>query len=209
MNVRSIPVRVGGEDEAARGPCRARGASGPRSSAPSARRSPGRRRWRGRGRRALAARAPEVHDRAQRRQRLAHGRWEPNARGRLERAALELYGERGFDQTTVAEIAWRAGLTERTFFRHFAAKREVLFAVPPRCSLGLDHLRLSLQDGHVSGVDVDRPKGPRARLEGDHPAAAVASLRPLLSHRDAGTRQVDVAVAQPLQLATANGDRDP
>ena len=56
------------------------------------------------------------------------GRWEPNARGRLERAALELYVERGFEQTTVAEIAERAGLTERTFFRHFADKREVLFA---------------------------------------------------------------------------------
>ncbi|MCL2584372.1 MAG: TetR/AcrR family transcriptional regulator [Streptosporangiales bacterium] len=55
------------------------------------------------------------------------GRWEPNARGRLQKAALELYAERGFDATTVAEIAARAGLTERTFFRHFADKREVLF----------------------------------------------------------------------------------
>ncbi|MDF2824159.1 MAG: Bacterial regulatory protein tetR family [Mycobacterium sp.] len=55
------------------------------------------------------------------------GRWEPDAQGRLERAALELYLERGFDQTTVADIAERAGLTERTFFRHFADKREVLF----------------------------------------------------------------------------------
>jgi AcrR family transcriptional regulator len=56
------------------------------------------------------------------------GRWEPNARGRLAQAAFALYGERGFEQTTVAEIAERAGLTERTFFRHFADKREVLFA---------------------------------------------------------------------------------
>src|SRR5262249_18645934 len=56
------------------------------------------------------------------------GRWEPNARGRLEQAALELYLERGFERTTVAEIAERAGLTEWTFFRHFADKREVLFA---------------------------------------------------------------------------------
>src|SRR5438477_6297927 len=56
------------------------------------------------------------------------GRWEPNARGRLERAALQLYVERGFEQTTVAEIAQRAGLTARTFFRYFADKREVLFA---------------------------------------------------------------------------------
>ena len=56
------------------------------------------------------------------------GRWEPNARGRLEQAAMELYIERGFEPTTVAEIARRAGLTERTFFRHFTDKREVLFA---------------------------------------------------------------------------------
>ncbi|HUA71688.1 MAG TPA: TetR family transcriptional regulator [Solirubrobacteraceae bacterium] len=54
-------------------------------------------------------------------------RWEPDARGRLQEAAMALYGERGFDNTTVAEIAERAGLTERTFFRHFADKREVLF----------------------------------------------------------------------------------
>ena len=55
-------------------------------------------------------------------------RWEPDGRGRLEQAALALYTERGFDNTTVAEIAQRAGVTERTFFRHFADKREVLFA---------------------------------------------------------------------------------
>lgn len=56
------------------------------------------------------------------------GRWEPNARERLAKAAMEAYRERGFEQTTVAEIAKRAGLTERTFFRHYADKREVLFS---------------------------------------------------------------------------------
>jgi AcrR family transcriptional regulator len=55
------------------------------------------------------------------------GRWQPDSRGRLQEAALALYSERGFDQTTAAQIASRAGLTERTFFRHFADKREVLF----------------------------------------------------------------------------------
>jgi AcrR family transcriptional regulator len=55
------------------------------------------------------------------------GRWEPDARGRLAAAALELYGEQGFENTTVAEIAERAGLTKRTFFRYFSDKREVLF----------------------------------------------------------------------------------
>jgi AcrR family transcriptional regulator len=54
-------------------------------------------------------------------------RWEPNARGRLERAAYELFLDQGYEQTTVADIAQRAGLTERTFFRHYADKREVLF----------------------------------------------------------------------------------
>lgn len=49
------------------------------------------------------------------------------ARRRLQQAALELYAERGFDQTTTAEIAARAGVNERTFFRHFPDKREVLF----------------------------------------------------------------------------------
>jgi AcrR family transcriptional regulator len=54
-------------------------------------------------------------------------RWEPNARERLQQAAMDLYRERGFDRTTVAEIAAHAGLTERTFFRYFTDKREVLF----------------------------------------------------------------------------------
>jgi len=64
-------------------------------------------------------------------------RWEPNARERLRQAALELYGERGFEQTTVAEIAKRAGLTERTFFRYFADKPEVLFDGSDALQIGI------------------------------------------------------------------------
>jgi AcrR family transcriptional regulator len=54
-------------------------------------------------------------------------RWEPGTRERLQTAALDLYLREGFEQTTVAQIAASAGVTERTFFRHFGDKREVLF----------------------------------------------------------------------------------
>lgn len=56
------------------------------------------------------------------------GRWQPGSRERLQGAALELFSEQGFERTTVAEIANRVGVTTRTFFRHFADKRDVLFA---------------------------------------------------------------------------------
>jgi AcrR family transcriptional regulator len=54
-------------------------------------------------------------------------RWEPDARGRLLRAAIELFSERGYEATTAAQIAAHAGLTKTTLFRHFADKREILF----------------------------------------------------------------------------------
>jgi AcrR family transcriptional regulator len=55
-------------------------------------------------------------------------RWKPDAQGRLTSAAIELFDEQGYEATTVAEIAERAGLTKRTFFRYFSDKREVLFS---------------------------------------------------------------------------------
>src|SRR5712692_2573538 len=100
-------------------------------------------------------------------------RWEPNARGRLEQAALELYSERGFEQTTVAEIARRAGLTERTFFRHFADKREVL-----RSGAG------SLQELLVSTV----AGAPDSAAPMDAVAAGVEAAGALLQQRRAFAR---------------------
>jgi AcrR family transcriptional regulator len=102
------------------------------------------------------------------------GRWEPNARGRLEQAALELFIERGFEQTTVAEIAKRAGLTERTFFRHFADKREVLFG-----GAG------TLQEFLVRTVaDAPDPVAPIATV-----AAAVEAVGAVLQERRGYARQ--------------------
>jgi len=103
-------------------------------------------------------------------------RWEPNAPGRLQQAAFELYTERGYDQTTVAEIAARAGLTERTFFRHFADKREVLFA-------GGDRFRAAL----VDPVDAAPPSATplEAVLAGVEGAGCVFPALDLVRRRQA------------------------
>ncbi|MFT4263927.1 MAG: TetR family transcriptional regulator [Nocardioides sp.] len=63
-------------------------------------------------------------------------RWQSGSRERLAEAALRLFATQGFERTTVAEIATEAGLTERTFFRYFADKREVLFAGSERFEAG-------------------------------------------------------------------------
>jgi AcrR family transcriptional regulator len=86
-------------------------------------------------------------------------RWAPDARGRLQRAAVDLFLEQGFGATTVPEIAERAGLTTRTFFRHFSDKREVLFAgdeIPQNAGRlmreapeGLDPLALVAERLHI------------------------------------------------------------
>jgi AcrR family transcriptional regulator len=71
-------------------------------------------------------------------------------RSRLQNTALELFRDHGYDQTTAAEIAARAGVTERTFFRYFADKREVLFA-------GAEKLRLALVEGIADAPDIKNP----------------------------------------------------
>ncbi len=110
-------------------------------------------------------------------------RWQPNARGRLEQAALELYRERGFDQTTVTEIAERAGLTERTFFtffRYFADKREVLF-------WGQENLRELYVRIITSAPDSAAPI--------DAVAAALEAAAPVFRERHALARQRQAVIA--------------
>jgi AcrR family transcriptional regulator len=112
-------------------------------------------------------------------------RWEPNGRGRLELAALTLYGERGFENTTVAEIAARAGLTERTFFRHFADKREVLFS-------GAD----TLQELLVSNVAA----APDSIAPIDAVGAALEAAGALLQERREYARQRAAIIAANAEL---------
>jgi len=81
------------------------------------------------------------------------GRWEPDARDRLEHAALELFLDHGFDRVTVPEITARAGLTTRTFHRHFADKREVLFADADQFSTFASRLVLQAP-AHLGPIDV-------------------------------------------------------
>jgi AcrR family transcriptional regulator len=111
------------------------------------------------------------------------GRWDPDARGRLARTATELYLEKGFEQATVAEIAKRAGLTERTFFRYFVDKREVLFG-------GSAQLQ-ELMVGAVAATPASA--GPM-----DAVAAGVLAAAQLLKDRDYSRQRQAIIAANPI-----------
>jgi AcrR family transcriptional regulator len=98
---------------------------------------------------------------------------------------MELYAQRGFDQTTVAEIAQRAGLTERTFFRHFADKREVLFS-------GAGEMK-ELLVGTVA-------REPRSAAPLDAVAAGLAAVAAVLGERRAFARQRQGIIAANAEL---------
>lgn len=111
------------------------------------------------------------------------GRWRPDARARLQEAALTLYGERGYEETTVAEIAERAGLTKRTFFRYFTDKREVLFwgselleqqmvaavEAAPASASALGMIGAALDAAAVRFEEVREGAGPRHRIIASSP----------------------------------------
>ena len=112
------------------------------------------------------------------------GRWQPDSRGRLQEAAFTLYAERGFDQTTAAEIAARAGVSERTFFRHFADKREVLFG-------GSEHLLARIVAG-VDGAPAGTGPMDAIALGLDEAAALLGAFR-----RDLSRQRQSVIAANP------------
>ena len=79
-------------------------------------------------------------------------RWQPDPRGRLLRAALELFAEQGYDATTAAQIAERAGLTKATLFRQFPDKREILFQGQGAI---VETVRRVVRDAPVDSADED------------------------------------------------------
>jgi AcrR family transcriptional regulator len=113
------------------------------------------------------------------------GRWAPNARQRLETAALDLFVENGYEETTVAQIADRAGLNRATFFRHFADKREVLFGGEDvLAGLFADAIRAASPDATITGCL----------------RAALAAAEPLM------TSQRRAAAARRMLVVAANSE---
>lgn len=140
-------------------------------------------------------------------------RWEPGATQRLVVAAVDLFVEQGYDATTVAQIAERAGVTKSTFFRHFADKREVLvagqetlskllasgIAEAPAGATPLEAVAAGLEAASREMGPVNRALGPRLK-------AAVAASNEL-QERDA-LKSVGLAVAMTDALV-ARGVPDP
>ena len=132
-------------------------------------------------------------------------RWEPGARERLVVAAVDLFTEQGYDATTVAEIAERAGVTKSTFFRHFSDKRELLvagqetlsrllvegIAEAPEGSTPLEAVASGLERASGALGPMNRELGPRVK------AAVAASAE--LQERDA-LKSVGLAAAMTMAL---------
>ncbi|WP_039628864.1 TetR/AcrR family transcriptional regulator [Streptomyces sp. 769] len=141
------------------------------------------------------------------------GRWEPGARERLVVAACDLFTEQGYDATTVAQIAERAGVTKSTFFRHFPDKRELLvagqetlsrlltegIAEAPGRATPLEAVAAGLERASSAMGPVNRELAPRLK------AAVAASAE--LQERDA-LKTVSLAAAMTAALV-ARGLSDP
>jgi AcrR family transcriptional regulator len=132
-------------------------------------------------------------------------RWEADAGGRLREAAMQLYLERGFEQTTVAEIAARAGLTARTFFRYFADKREVLFAGSAALEEQLVHALETAPASATPLQAVSAALDAAAATLGQHPEHSRA--RQTVINANANLQERELIKMASLSAALANGLR--
>ena len=134
-------------------------------------------------------------------------RWKPDAAGRLMAAAIALYDEQGYEATTVADIAARAELTKRTFFRHFADKREVLF-------IGSQELIRRWREAVVAAPATATPLaavaagfGPVAEMFADTHAASRVRARIVRANPELQERELIKLQALSTGLAEALRDR--
>ena len=140
-------------------------------------------------------------------------RWQPGATERLVVAAVDLFTEQGYDTTTVAQIAARAGVTKSTFFRHFSDKRELLVAGQETLSRlladGISEAPASASPLAAVAAGLERASsamGPLNRALGPRLQAAVAAST-ALQERDA-LKSVGLAAAMTAALV-ARGVPDP
>ncbi|MCO5991759.1 TetR/AcrR family transcriptional regulator [Actinoallomurus rhizosphaericola] len=112
-------------------------------------------------------------------------RWEPDAVGRLQAAALDLFAEQGFERTTIEEISRRAGLSKRSFFNHFGDKREVLFGP-------VSEMQRETVTREIAACPETLP--PLEAVVRGLQAAADAVFE---ARRDAATRRRDIVEANP------------
>jgi AcrR family transcriptional regulator len=135
------------------------------------------------------------------------GRWEPNASGRLREAALALYVEQGYEQTTVAEIAERAGLTARTFFRYYADKREVLFAGASQLQ---EHMVQAVGDAPAEASPMDAVAaalGAAAFFLGGHRAQSARRQQVIVANAELQERELIKMASLANGLAAALRER--
>src|ERR1700712_2712434 len=121
-------------------------------------------------------------------------RWAPDARARLQRAAIELFAEQGFQATTVPQITARAGLTTRTFFRYFADKREVIFGgdeIPDRAARLIAEAPENLEAWHVIRLVLHRVASEQFEQHREQAATVRAIIHANDSLRDRDARKRD------------------
>lgn len=114
-------------------------------------------------------------------------RWEPHAKQRLEQAALDLFAAVGYEKTTVSDIAARAGVTSRTYFRYYPDKREILFG-------GADQLRVRIS---CSLRDAPADLSPLAACL--HAMSTCEELYDAHEHEDLRRRDTIIATSEELQ----------
>lgn len=138
-------------------------------------------------------------------------RWHPGAEQRLRQAALELFQEHGFDDVTVTQIAERAGLTRRSFFRYFPDKREVLFAgsdqLPPAIADGIRAVPATASPlAAVLDALADIGAQLVERVDGIVERRAVIEASPELQERE---RTKAAAITAAIRAALGERDVDP